>query len=195
MEKWRSERDHAILACLGEPGGMSPEEGGATLDVRVRGRSAPPAVIEDKTYVVTPPSVRVQSGILAGEITDMRVTERVEKSSRCVASPPRLTAALRLANTSETHSVRLVSGTIQYLDDQWPAIPGGDSRTDTRFTFTACGSERLDPGREAVQSVDVAFPAQALEAGKLKGLRLEIAYVSSPYRVEVISFAVSIGRP
>lgn len=166
-----------------------------TLDVFVQGRSALPAVIEEQTYVVTPSSVRVRIGIVAGEITDMRVTERIEKSSGRVVSPPKLTGTLRLANTSETHSARLVAAKIQYLDDQWRPILLGDSRTDASFKFTACGSERLDPGQEAVQPVDVAFPAEALEARKLMGLRVEIAYVPSPYRVEGISFAVSIGRP
>ena len=70
-----------------------------------------------------------------------------------------------------------------------------DVRTDASFAFNTDGSDRLDPGQETVQSVDVACPPQALEVGKLKGLRLALAYVSFPYREEVISFAVSIGSP
>ena len=31
MEKWWSELDDAVLACLSEPGGMSPEEIGRRL--------------------------------------------------------------------------------------------------------------------------------------------------------------------
>ena len=169
--------------------------GPVTLDVCVRDHAAPPVVIEDKTYAMTPASVRVRTGIVTGEITDLRITEQVERSSGRVVSPPKMAGALRLANASETHSVRLVAAKIQYLDDHWRPIPLGDARIDTSFVFTACGSERLDPGQEAVQPVDVAFPAAALEAGTVRGLRVEIAYVPSPYRVERISFAVSIGRP
>jgi hypothetical protein len=50
----------------------------------------------------------------------------------------------------------------------------------------------LDPGREAIHAVEVAFPAEALTAKKLTRLRLEIGYPSplltgkrcsvSPYR-------------
>jgi len=49
-----------------------------TLDVGVRALSAPAAaVIEEMTYTITPVSVNVQAGIVVGEITGMRVVERV----------------------------------------------------------------------------------------------------------------------
>lgn len=155
-----------------------------TLDVFVQGPPACSAAMGDITYTVTPASVKVQAGIISGEMSDLQVVERVE---------PRLVGTLRLRNTSENHSVRLVRATIQYLDDRWQPMVFADVRTDASFTFNTYGSDRLDPGQEAVQSVDVACPSQALEAGKLKGLRLALAYVSFPYREEVISFAVSIG--
>jgi hypothetical protein len=151
-----------------------------TLDVFVQG--SPPAM-EGKTYTITPVSVKVQAGIVTGEMADMQVVKRVE---------PRLRGTLRLRNTSESHSVRLVRAKIQYLDDQWQPMGLGEARTDASFAFDTYGSDRLDPGQETVQSVDVGCPSQALEAGKLKGLRLALAYVSFPYREEIISFAVSI---
>lgn len=157
-----------------------------TLDVVVQGPPTPSAAMEDRTYTITPVSVTVQAGIVTGEIADIQVAKRIE---------PRLTGTLRLRNTSESHSVRLVAVKIQYLDDQWQPMKVADARTDASFTFTASGSDRLDPGQETVQSVDVGCPAQALEARKLKGLRLALAYVSFPCREEVISFAVSIDSP
>ena len=39
--------------------------------------SGPQVVIEDKTYAVTPASMTVKAGILTGEVTAMKVTERV----------------------------------------------------------------------------------------------------------------------
>ena len=167
-----------------------------TLDVGVRALSAPAAaVIEEMTYTITPVSVNVQAGIVVGEITGIRVVERVAKSTGGTVSPARLTGTLTLTNTSASQSVRLVAGKIQYLDDQWQPIELEGSRTEATFAFTTYGSERLDPGQQAVvQAVDVVFPAEALKAKKLKGLRLKIAYIPSPYREEAISFAVSLDR-
>jgi hypothetical protein len=138
-----------------------------------------------QTFAITPASAPVRAGIVAGEIADLRVKN---------GDVARLLGTLSLRNTAERHSVRLVSGTIRFLDARWSPIRFHDGRTGASFIFSASGTERLDPGHEAQQGVEVPCPAEALEAGALKGVRLEIAYVSSPIREEIVSFAVSIAR-
>ncbi len=49
--------------------------------------SAVAAVIKDKVYTVNPASVKVTAGIVTGEITEMKVTERVEEGSGRIANP------------------------------------------------------------------------------------------------------------
>lgn len=44
-----------------------------TPDVFVQRPAAPAAAIEDKTYTVTPVSVKVQAGTVTGEITAMQM--------------------------------------------------------------------------------------------------------------------------
>ena len=46
------------------------------------------AMTEDKTYTVTPASVTVKAGIVTGEVTEMKVTERSRKAPT-VSSPRR----------------------------------------------------------------------------------------------------------
>ncbi len=41
--------------------------------------------------------------------------------------------------------------------------------------------------------MDVDFPAEALKAKKLKEIRLELAYIPSPYKEESVNFTVAIG--
>ena len=160
---------------------------------------APPAtgttmLIEDKVYTVTPASVKVRAGIVTGEVTEMKVTERVEKSSGRVESPAKLTGSLKLKNTSVDQTVRLVGGKIQYIDPQGQPIKLEESRTEPTLRFATYGStERLDPGQDATQTLDVAFPAEALKAKKLKEIRLELVYLPSPYKEETVNFTVSIG--
>jgi uncharacterized membrane protein YeaQ/YmgE (transglycosylase-associated protein family) len=155
--------------------------------------AASAAVIEEKTYAVTPTAITVKAGILTGEVTEMKVAERVEKGSDRITTPAKLTAILRLKNTSANQTVRLLDGKMQYIDAQGQPIKLEDMRTEPTLRFSTSGSERLDPGQEATQSVDVEFPAEALKANKLKEIRLELAYIPSPYREETINFAVSIG--
>jgi len=150
-------------------------------------------VIEDKTYTVTPAAMKVKAGIVTGDVTDMKVTERVEKGSGRVVSPAKLTAKVVLKNSSANQTVRLVAGKIQYIDAQGQPIKLEETRTEPTLKFATYGTDRLDPGQEATQSLDVDFPAEALKAKKLKEIRLELAYIPSPYQEETVNFTVSIG--
>ena len=158
-----------------------------------QGPSATASVIEDKSYTVTPASITVKAGILTGEVTEMKVTERVEKGSDRIVSPAKLTGKLVLKNSSKDMTVRLVGGKIQYLDAQGQPIKLEAARTEPTLKFSAYGSEMLDPGKEATQTVDVEFPAEALKAKMLKEIRLELVYIPSPYKEESAKFVVSIG--
>src|SRR3989441_1129700 len=159
-----------------------------------QGPSATAAVVENKTYMVTPASVTVKAGIITGEVTELKVMERVEQGSDRVVSPAKLTGTLKLKNTSANQTVRLVAGKILYIDAQGQPIKLEESRAEPVVTFSAYGGgERLDPGQDGTQSLDVHFPAEALKAKKLKEIRLELAYIPSPYREESINFTVSIG--
>jgi uncharacterized membrane protein YeaQ/YmgE (transglycosylase-associated protein family) len=155
--------------------------------------AATAAVIEDKTYTVTPAALNLKAGIVTGEVTELKVTERVEKGSDRVVTPAKLTATLRLKNTSADQTVRLVAGKILYIDAHGQPIALEDARTEPTLKLAAYGNERLDPGQEASQSLEVEFPAEALKAKKLKEIRLELAYIPSPYRTETVNFPVSIG--
>ena len=152
------------------------------------------AVIEDKAYTVTPASVKVKAGIVTGEVIALKVTERVEKGSDRVVSPAKLTGTLRLKNTSANQTVRLVEGKILYIDTQGQPIKLEAARTEPTVKFATYGSERLDPGQDTTQSLDVDFPAEALKAKKLKEIRLELAYIPSPFREETVNFTVSVGE-
>ena len=153
------------------------------------------AVIEDKVYTVTPDQVKVKAGIVTGEVTEMKVTERVEKGSGRVDSPAKLTAKLKLTNSSTDQTVRLLGGKILYLDDQGQPIKIEEARTEPAIKFPSSynSPDRLDPGQDATQYVEVDFPAAALKAKKLKEIRIELTYIPSSYKLQTTNFNVSIG--
>ena len=153
--------------------------------------AATAAVIEEKTYTVAPAAMKVKAGIVTGELTGMKVMERIEQGSGRVVSAARLTANVVLKNSSTDQTVRLVAGKIVYLDAQGQPIMLEENRTAP--TLKLGSSERLDPGQEATQSLDAEFPAEALKAKKLKEIRLELTYIPSPYKEETVNFTVSIG--
>ena len=162
------------------------------------GPSQPPvataAVIEDRSYAVTPDSLRVTAGIVTGELANIKITERIEKGSDRVVTPAKLTGILRLKNTSATQTVRLVASKIRYVDAQGQPIKLEDARTEPTVTFASSSNDRLDPGQETTEAMDVDFPAEALKAARLKEIRLELAYLTSPYREATVHIPVSIGE-
>ena len=157
--------------------------------------SAVASVINDKVYSVTPASVKVKAGIVSGEATEMKVMERVEEGSGRVTTPARLTGRLVLRNVSSDQAVRLLGAKIVYIDAQGVPIKLASDRTEpTLWVASSYGSpDRLDPGHETTQTLDVDFPIEALKAKKLKEIRVELSYIPSQFREETLSFAVSIG--
>lgn len=159
--------------------------------------TTPAAAINDKVYTVTPDSVKAKAGIVTGEITEMKVIERVEEGSGRIAEPARLTGKLALKNVSADQTVRLIGGRILYIDAQGQPIKLEKDRTEPMIKIASGygAAERLDPGQDATQSVDAEFPVEALKAKKLKEIRLELSYIPSPFKEEKLNFNVSIGGP
>jgi len=153
------------------------------------------AAINDKIYAVTPASVKVQAGILSGEVTEMKVTERIEEGSGRIASPAKLTGKLVLKNTSTDQTVRLIDAKVLYIDTQGNPIKLEKDRTEPSIKVASSygSSDRLDPGQDTTQAVDVDFPVAALKAKNLKDIRLDLWYIPSQFKEEKLSFAVSIG--
>jgi hypothetical protein len=151
------------------------------------------AAIVDKVYPVTPSSITVKTGMITGEVIELKVTERVERGTARVVSPARLTGKLRLVNTSLNRTVRLVEGKVLFIDAQGQRIKLDSAHPDPIVKFATYGNERLDPGQDASQTLDVEFPVEALTANRLKEIRLDLAYISSPFREETVNFVVSIG--
>lgn len=157
--------------------------------------SAVAAVISDRIYTVTPNSLKVKSGIVSGEVTELKVTEGVEGGSGRVATPAKLSGKLILKNISTDQTVRLIGGKISYIDTQGHAIALEDNRTEPTISISSSYGDtgRLDPGQDATRVIDAEFPVAALKAKSLKEIRLALTYTPSPYREEMLNFAVSIG--
>ena len=151
------------------------------------------AAVQDKTYTVTPPATKIQTGIVIAELTDMKVTERVEEGSGNIVTPAKLTGRLVLTNTSRDQTVRFVSGKLRYVDAAGRPIKLEDTRTEPTIKFAASGSDRLDPGQEVTESLDVDFPASALTQSTLKAIHVDLVYIPSAYREASARFGVAIG--
>ena len=152
-----------------------------------------PAVTE-KTYAVTPASLTVKAGLLSGELTEMKVVERVEEGSGRVDQPAKFTCKLILTTVSKDQTLHVVGGKVLYIDMAGKPIPLEDKRTEPMLKVSSSyNQERLDPGQNSSQPVEAEFPAEALKMKRLKEIRLELLYIPSAYRQETMNFGVSIS--
>jgi hypothetical protein len=161
------------------------------------GRSSPnlasPEIVE-QTFALKPSSSGLQIAFLTGQLEDLKVVKRVEKETERVVEQPRLRGVLKLKNTSTDRAARLLGGRIEYADRVGKPIPLAEGRGDATISFYTYGGERLDPGMETAQNVEVPFPAAALQSRSLADLRVEVTFIPAPYREETGSMKISLGE-
>jgi hypothetical protein len=148
--------------------------------------------IEDKTFALQGADVPLRIGPLSGSLSNLVVTQRVNLDTGDVVSAPQLRGTLALKNVSEDQAVRVVSGQVVYLDASGSRIAVAEGRGETGFKPYAYGGDRLDPGKEMSQSIDVPFPAAALEKTPLANIRLGVSFIQMPYREEGVLVPVRV---
>jgi hypothetical protein len=70
---------------------------------------------------------------------------------------------------------------------------GSESGRDDFGVFVDGAEVGVEHARALPEPLDVDFPAEALKAKKLKEIRLELAYIPSPFHQETVKLSVTIG--
>lgn len=148
--------------------------------------------VVEQRVAITPESIPVAIGPLSGELSDLRVTRRIDGGTGDVVYAPQLSGTLVLRNTSKDQAVRVIGGAVHYVGEGGETIALAENRDDTAFSIPGYMSERLDPGAEVRHTIDVPFPAAAFENG-LAGLRLGVDYVAMPYHTATATVDVTVG--
>jgi hypothetical protein len=148
--------------------------------------------VEERTFALklTPTPLRV--AFLTAELTDLSVVEGVRQGSGEVVEAPKLRGMLKVKNTSKDRTARLVGGTIEYLGAEGHPIALAPGRGDTAFTFYTYSGDRVDPGKDTSQTINVPFPAAAINGEKLAEVRLTLTYIPTPYRTEAATVSASL---
>ncbi len=149
--------------------------------------------IEAKTVALSPTHIVVSTTTLAGQLEDLAVTTRVEKTTGKLVEGPELLATLRLRNTTEDQAILLLSGVVDYLDARGAIIPLTKSQGTAEFSFFPEQQGDVLPGQDASQAVRVPFPTTALKARTLRDIRLRLTYRATPYRHETVEGAVALS--
>lgn len=145
----------------------------------------------EKSYTLVS-STPMKVDFLTGQLEGLTITERIDPQTKQVVDRPELRGTLTLKNESKDQSARLIGGSLIFLDAKGQVIPVGKDRGDTRFTFSAYETQRLDPGKESSQMIDVPFPQAGLQASEVHSIRLDLNYLPSAYRAQSVDYPVSL---
>ena len=145
----------------------------------------------EKSYTLAS-SAAMKVDFLTGQFEGLTITERIDPKTKNVVDRPELRGTLKLKNESKEQSARLLGGSLVFLDAKGQVIPVAKERGDTSFTFSAYETQRLDPGKETSQTIDVPFPRAGLEASAIHSIRLDLNYLPSAYRAQSVDYPVSL---
>ncbi len=129
---------------------------------------------------------------LTGRFEGLTITERIDPKTKNVVDRPELRGTLKIKNDSKDQSAQLLGGNLVFLDAKGQVIPVAKDRGDTSFTFSAYETQRLDPGKETSQTIDVPFPVAGLQASEIHSIRLDLNYLPSAYRAQSVDSPVSL---
>lgn len=152
--------------------------------------------VSDKVFELEPGTIKVKAGIVGGELSHMKVTERVEDGTGRIDSGPRLSGRLVIRNLSSDQSVRVNGGRLIFADGSNNAIGLGPDSTPPAIQLSDSyndTSARLDPGQELTRDVDVDFPGAALKPGKLHEIRMQLQYTAAPFKRDLLEFPVAVA--
>ena len=146
----------------------------------------------EKTFTLTPGNTPMKVDFLVGQLQQMTITERLDSKTGSVVDPPELRGTLKIKNTSQDQAARLIAGKLMFLDAKGQVIPIAKERGDATLTFSSYEAQRLDPGQETSQSIDVPFPRAGLQADMVQTVRLDLTYLPAPVREQVVDIPVSL---
>jgi hypothetical protein len=153
--------------------------------------------VSEKSFKITPDSIKVKSGIVGGELSGVTITEEVEDGTGHVDSGPRLSGHLVLRNLSPNQSVRIDGGKLLFADAAGKPIalaPGTTPPSIGLGDSDGTSPARLDPGQDLQREIDVDFPGAALAPGKLKEIHVQLDYTASPFKRDLLEFPVSVSK-
>ncbi len=150
--------------------------------------------ISRQVFDLTPAAINVKSGIVGGELKDLRVTEQVEDGTGRIDSGPRLSGRLVLRNLSSDQSVLVNGGKLVFADAANKPISSGPESSPPAISLGDSyngSASRLDPGQELTRDIDVDFPGEALQPGKLREIRMQLQYTAAPFKRDLMQFPVA----
>ena len=143
---------------------------------------------EPVTKNLIPPKVEVKGQNFSLALSDLKVVMTVDKASKEIVETPSLSGNVKITNASND-ILDLQALTLEYLDESGKpiAFKSGEKMAKANMFFKA-----IKPGENFEGSLDATIPRAALKEKALSKIEVNLVYVPSPLKREVLTLPEKI---
>ena len=148
------------------------------------------AKTEEITTALSPSTQEVKGEQFSLELSDLKITKTIDKSSKELTETPRLKGNIKIKNLSknilETQGI-----SFEYLDGKGNVIP---FKSGEKKVTVSIYMRDLQPGNEAENSLDVTVPMAAVKENSLSKIQANVVYIPIPLKRESLEVPVKMEQ-
>ena len=144
---------------------------------------------EQVTKNLIPPKVEVKGQNFSIDLSDLGVAMTVDTASKEIVETPSLKGNIKITNTSK--DILDIQGvTLEYLDEAGNPIA---FKSGEKIAKASLYLKAIKPGELTEGSLDVTIPRAAVKEKGLGKIEVNLVYVPSPLKREVLTFPEKLG--
>jgi len=140
---------------------------------------------EQTTKNLVPSKVEVKGQNFILEISDLRAAMTVDSASKEIIETPSLRGNVKITNASKD-ILDIQAVTLEYLDEAGKPIA---FKSGEKIAKASMYLKAIKPGEITEGSLDVTIPRAAVKENALSKIEVNVVYVPSPLKREVMTFS------
>ena len=140
---------------------------------------------EQVTKNLIPPKVEVKGQNFSLDLSDLKIAMTVDTASKEIVETPSLKGNVKITNASKD-ILDIQAVTLEYLDDAGKPI---SFKSGEKIAKASMFLKAIKPGEITEGSLDVTIPRAAVKDKALSQIELNLVYVPSPLKREVMTLS------
>jgi hypothetical protein len=143
---------------------------------------------EQITKNLVPPKAEVKGPAFLVELTDLKVVTIVNVASKEIIETPTLRGNIKITNKSKD-ILDIQAVTLEYLDEAGKPIP---YKPEEKIVKVYSFWKAIPPEGITEGTLDVTIPTKAIKEKSLRKIELDLVYVPSPLKREILTLSEKV---
>jgi hypothetical protein len=137
---------------------------------------------------LAPPKAEVKGPSFLLELNDLKVITTISTASKEIVETPTLKGNIKITNKSKD-ILDIQAVTLEYLDEAGKPIP---YKPEEKIVKVYPFWKALQPEGIAEGTLEVTIPTKAIKEKSLKKIEVDLVYVSSPLKREILTLSEKV---